>query len=390
MSGYITAQGLILFLTIYGLFYTERPYCLMSAAGLLMVVVTVENLSDKRSAATVLPKMILTAVCCVISHGFCMFLLWEQIAADCRGKIRIMFPPILFAVWQLFCRRQDLADALPIMIVEMAVLTAASALLWYIQKLFERYADYREQMSQAIGMLALNELKEKKMNRMLMLQSSMAERNARLEERENISRNIHNSVGHTITAASMALDAAETLWEFDSDRALDKVRSANKRIHTGLESIRHAVRVLDAETENISLDDFILELEAVVEQFTMDADVKVHFDKEVFCPNLMIVHEHTEFFTGAVQELFTNGQKHGHAAHFTLQLLADSSHIKITVADNGKSDFKEQDANRLLRDGFGLKKILQYIEKNGGSTKFTNENGFRTEMTIPIEFTNAG
>lgn len=385
MEKYFTTQTLIFILTIYGLFYTDRHYGLLGAAGLLMVVVTIENISDKRSTVIVLSQIILAAGCCVISNGFLMFLLWERIDADGKSKRRIWYPPVLFGMWQFICSGRDFADVFAIVIVEMLVLAAVSALLRCFQKLLEWYADYRNRMSQAIGKLALSELREKKMNRMLLLESGMAERNARLEERENIGRNIHNSVGHTITAASMALDAAEALWEIDQDRALDKVKSANKRIHTGLESIRHAVRVLDVEAKNISLDDFILELEAVIWQFTLDADVKVHFDKEIFCPDLMIAHEHTEFFTGAVQELFTNGQKHGHASHFTLQILADSSHIKITVADNGDSDFKVQDAGRLISDGFGLKKIMQYIEKNGGSTRFVNENGFRTEMAIPIE-----
>ena len=144
------------------------------------------------------------------------------------------------------------------------------------------------------------------------MQNNIIERNARLEERENISRNIHNSVGHTITAASMALEAAGMLWESDPLRAAEKTRVANERIKTGLESIRHAVRVLDEETENISIGDFKMELEAIIDNFKMDTDIKVYFDMELVSKpgqDIQIPHEHTEFLTGALRELLTNGVK---------------------------------------------------------------------------------
>ena len=240
-------------------------------------------------------------------------------------------------------------------------------------------------MSLSMGRLALSELEEKKLNRSLLMQSAIAERNARLEERENISRSIHNSVGHTITAASVALDAAEVLWEADADRALKKVQTANERMKQGLASIRHAVRVLDDEAERITIDDFLLELSVIADKFMMDTDCQVHWDLEILAPELTIVHEHTEFLTGAVEELLSNGVRHGHANHFTLHLLADSGHMKLTVTDNGAGDFDEHNAYSRIQNGFGLRKILQYVERNGGAASFANENGFRAVISLPLE-----
>ena len=59
----------------------------------------------------------------------------------------------------------------------------------------------------------LNEMHEKRLNQELTKQNYLADKNARLVERENISRNIHNSVGHSITAAIMTLDAADMLYD---------------------------------------------------------------------------------------------------------------------------------------------------------------------------------
>lgn len=66
-------------------------------------------------------------------------------------------------------------------------------------------------------------------------------------ERENISRNIHNSVGHSITAAIMTLDAADMLYDVNPYEARKRMNDANNRIRVSLESIRRALRVLDDE-----------------------------------------------------------------------------------------------------------------------------------------------
>ena len=87
---------------------------------------------------------------------------------------------------------------------------------------------------------------QKKLAKELVIKNYLADKNARLEERENISRNIHNSVGHSITAAIMTLDAADMLYDTAPDKAREKMNTANERIRTGLEAIRQAVRVLDS------------------------------------------------------------------------------------------------------------------------------------------------
>lgn len=116
------------------------------------------------------------------------------------------------------------------------------------------------------------------MNRELVIKNYLADKNARLEERENISRNIHNSVGHSITAAIMTLDAADLLSEKDPNQAREKLNAANRRIRTGLEAIRHAVRVLDEESESISAWDFLQELNDLTDSFVMDTTVQVYQD----------------------------------------------------------------------------------------------------------------
>lgn len=381
MNSFFRTQALTIILAVYGLFYTEVPYYLLCTAGFLLFVFTLENISDERNNFIIIIKVVLCIIFCILSDGFLIFLLFGQAGYK---RTSFIMPPVIYAVVQTVCNINCFFGIFPVLLVKIIVVLALSVAIWYVQKAMEAYADYKDKIILSMQKLALSGFAEKKLNHALVMQNNIIERNARLEERENISRNIHNSVGHTITAASMALDAAGMLWETDPARAACKVEIANERIQSGLESIRHAVRVLDEESENIHINDFKMELEAVIDNFIMDTEIKVYFDMEIIEPELWIPHEHTEFLTGAVGELLVNGVKHGKADQFTILLSADSSHLKVSVADNGNSSINSENAMHRIQNGFGIKKIINYTEKTGGRTEFKNNNGFFAEVMIPL------
>lgn len=381
MEDFLRTQFLTIILTIYSFFYTDRPYYILCASGLLLVVFTMENLLEKKSFLIIAVKIVLFLFICVLQEGVISFLLFGQAGYKRTGFV---LPPFIYFLFQLFYNRKDFLMAFPLIIVNTLILFIISVLIWYLQNVTEKYIDYKKKLMDSVKQLALSGLAEKKLNHMLVMQNNVIERNARLEERENIIRNIHNSAGHTLTAASMALEAAGMLWETDPVMAADKTEAANERIKMGLEAIRHAVRVLDKEITNISISDFIMELEAVIDNFSMDTNIKVYFGMEMADGSLQIPHEHTEFLSGAVQELLSNGVKHGGADKFTVWLMADSMHILISVKDNGKSIFNSENALQKIQDGFGIKKIIAYVKKAGGSTVFKNDNGFYAEIIIPV------
>ena len=66
------------------------------------------------------------------------------------------------------------------------------------------------------------------------LQKSITLQKIKYDEREQISRDIHNSVGHTIMAAIMSLDAAEAVYNIDFEKAIEKVKFANIRMRESL------------------------------------------------------------------------------------------------------------------------------------------------------------
>jgi len=302
---------------------------------------------------------------------------------ECRIKksVQVILPPVVYFISHIIWQKQ----ATPDLLFHTLLLAAISAGISLAEKWITAYFSIKNQNLQAVSITALSEMYEKKLNKELMIKNYLADKNARLEERETISRNIHNSVGHSITAAIMALDAADMLFDTSPEKAREKMNTAKERIRAGLNSIRHAVRVLDQENTFISLSDFISGLISVTDNFIMDTCIQIHTNFPDPDLELYIPHEHTEFLTGAMQELLTNGVRHGNADLFIVYLTADSRHIKLSVLDNGTSNFCPENAQEKIRDGFGLKKLISYATRCGGSAIFENHHGFQSIITLPIK-----
>lgn len=377
---FIQAEALLLILTILSLSTSPYPYLCMLIAGVLMVVFTLRSLSEETDRLIFAVQVILSAVFAVAAGEALSFLIFYECRLGKRPRLQILFPSIVYCVYGVAVRR----EALPQIICNLLILAAISGAFSLAGRLIENYLSAKTQISRAVSVTAVNEMYEKKLNKELTIKNFLADKNARLEERENISRNIHNSVGHSITAAIMTLDAADMLFDTSPDKAREKMNLANERIRTSLSAIRHAVRVLDSENEYISMSDFIKELNAVIDSFVMDTTIDVRTDFVNVDVDLCIPREHTEFLTGAVQELLTNGVRHGGADRFGLSLTADSGHIKLKLSDNGRSDFSEENCHERIRNGFGLKKLISYAEKCGGTAVFLNKSGFQSELTLPL------
>ncbi|MGN0153222.1 MAG: sensor histidine kinase [Lachnospiraceae bacterium] len=295
--------------------------------------------------------------------------------------MRIYLPAIIYAVVFFIGHKGNTAEG----IVQMMCLLLLSAGIYGVEALVDNYIEAKSRIAYAVTITSVNEMYQKKLNQELRLKNYLIDKNARLEERENISRNIHNSVGHSITAAIMTLDAADMLFEREPEQAREKMHIAKGRIREGLENIRHAVRVLDTENTSIAIIDFIKELQDIIHNFVMDTQIKVRADFPEEKKEQPLPHEHTEFLTGALQELLTNGVKHGKADFFVVSVVVDSSHIRLCVSDNGNSFLHKGIKKQRIEQGYGLKKIISYTKRCGGTTHITEDNGWMTEITLPLE-----
>lgn len=380
MERFVGETILIVILTVWGCFTTKEPYILILISGLLLCNVCYGSLSEEEKTVSKLIQIVLLIFFVMFSGNRLSYLVLGKISISKYKVLKNILPCLVYLIFGTLMKE----ETLPYIVCNTLVLAIISMLISVIQLMLEKYISATGQISQTVSVTAVNEMYAKKLNQELVIKNYLSDKNARLEERENISRNIHNSVGHSITAAIMTLDAADMLYDTAPDKAREKMNTANVRIRTSLESIRQAVRVLDSENKFVSISDFISELTAVTDSFVMDTSIKVYADFGAVMEDVVIPHEHTEFLSGAMQELLSNGVRHGNADAFTVTLVADSRNLKLKVSDNGKSDFSAENQRERIDNGFGLKKMISYVKKCGGSASFSNDNGFKAELAIKL------
>ncbi|MBQ4283054.1 MAG: hypothetical protein IJB96_03900 [Lachnospira sp.] len=384
MIEFIKSEVFVIILTVISLTCTRYPLWLLLVASLVVILFCVRSLEEdnafKTRSAMWWVQLALFFIFCLLAGEWFSYLIFSESNTRKFKWDNVLVPSVLYVVVSLISQRGGLA----IHLLYMILLLVIAAVMQGMQLGLRTYMEAQSKVGNVVKVSALNELYQRKLNQELTLKNFLADKNARLEERENISRNIHNSVGHSITAAIMTLDAADMIYDVKPELARERMHVAQDRIKGSLESIRHAVRMLDKEAESISCDDFEKTLLTVADEFAMDTSIKIRTTFTRIADSVQIPHEHVEFLTGALQELLTNGVKHGNADVFDVQVISDSSHIKLSVKDNGKSGFNDENRDIKIKNGFGLKKIDSYVRSCGGEMAVTAVEGFRCEITLPL------
>lgn len=373
---------IIIILTMISLFTSQSPELFIVAAAMLMVLATYESFHEDKSRIIPALEFILMAFFAVLSGGFAGFLVFFFLKGV-RESIRIIMGVCSFLFVVLMMERNMPFAMCIVKTLFLAIAFLFLALLYHLMEGIEkRKASEKEKLIAS----NISEMHEKRLNEQLVAQNFLVEKNARLLERENISRNIHNSVGHSITAAIMTLDAADMLYDVRPEEARKRMNDAGERIRGSLESIRRAVRVLDEDSTEILSGDLKYEMENIINEFVMDTNIRVDHDFSQLTEDIRIPHDHETFLTGVLQEMLTNGVKHGNASEFVVILFGDTAHIRLEVSDNGHSDFDSLNSKSRIENGFGIRKIISYVEKHGGKTVFVNDNGFKGMVELPIIF----
>lgn len=222
----------------------------------------------------------------------------------------------------------------------------------------------------------------------LELQKSIDLQKIKYYEREQISMDIHNSVGHTIMAAIMSLDAAEVVYNIDSDKAMRKIKFANIRMRESLESIRKAVRAINSNMDEHTIEDMVSLLNVNVDKLKKDFNIKIRTKivySEQELKKLSFSIKKIDFWIGALQELVTNSIKHGNATAIIVMININGSIIRMIVQDNGTGIESMENSEGLLASGFGIRKIKDYLVSIGGTLNMENQEGMMVTLIMPIK-----
>jgi signal transduction histidine kinase len=189
----------------------------------------------------------------------------------------------------------------------------------------------------------------------------MAERvvAAQEEERQRISRELHDDLGqalttHLITLRNLQQDLSlsrETLFE-----RLQTLYDQSYEIFVKIRGIARDLRppVLDALGLKVAMQTYCTE-------FTRRTHLPVIFEAEQSLPDLPDAYNITLYRT--LQEALTNVIKHAHASQVWVDLSMDDDEVTLTIQDNGIGFGEEQPGS----NGIGLAGLRERITIAGGT-----------------------
>jgi len=201
---------------------------------------------------------------------------------------------------------------------------------------------------------------------------------AQEDERKNISRELHDEVGQTLTALRVELGNLEKL-RFGPDQAFREHLDDAKGL--AAETMR-SVRNLAAGLRPSILDDLGLgpALEWQAREFSRRTGIPVEVLWEGLPPELPDGHRTCLY--RVVQEALTNCARHADAHEIRIALHTESGRLSLTVEDDGKG--LENGQGNLDRGGLGLVGIEERIRELGGALAIRSQAGKGTWLNASI------
>lgn len=186
--------------------------------------------------------------------------------------------------------------------------------------------------------------------------------NAILNERNRLSRDIHDSLGH-LTSRGILQIGAMLVTEKDEARK-QALLGLKTTLSEGMNEVRRSLHGF--QNESILLKE---ELEKIITGFS-------------FCPvdftfssgsNFALKFKYSVIFI--VQEALTNISRHSSATKASISFIEMEEKVYLKITDNGT-------ASKIGTDGMGLYSIRKRAEELSGKAEFSVDKGFRIFITL--------
>ncbi|MCX7923775.1 MAG: sensor histidine kinase [Clostridia bacterium] len=192
-----------------------------------------------------------------------------------------------------------------------------------------------------------------------------------LKERNRIAREIHDTVGHTLTTVLIEIEAGKRLMQKKPDLAEEKLELAQEQVRKGLNDIRKSVRMLK---EGSDLMTFIPSIHSLIEETEKHTGVSV---KCIFADLPKMSAEQEKLLYRALQEGLTNGIRHGHGTEFEFTLEICDGRLYFILKDNG-------DGFDHITLGFGLTVMKERVKELDGNFDIFSQKGQGCCLRIDI------
>lgn len=200
------------------------------------------------------------------------------------------------------------------------------------------------------------------LNRELLATRELLSEHSRQAERLRIARDLHDLLGHHLTAQILQLEVATHLTEGQGRQKVEQALALGKLL---LSDLRTAVSEL-REDAPINFHDAVMKLVPNIPGIKLELDFSTDLGEIRLAETLL----------RCTREALTNVLRHSNATHCRISFNNEQSNYVLRIHDNGPK-------RESVAPGNGLKGIKERVEEAGGSVGWRAENGFMLEITLP-------
>ncbi|UCD08653.1 MAG: sensor histidine kinase [Dehalococcoidales bacterium] len=208
------------------------------------------------------------------------------------------------------------------------------------------------------------------------------EREAIIEERRRIAREMHDGVAQSIGYLNMKTKLVSDSVSLDNtEQAVKELSEIQKVVQGTYDDIRESIDQLSHEIRNVPI---ISALSTYIVEFSTSNEIKVDFDYPRPFPDLSPVAELQ--LLRIAQEALTNIRRHASATEVEIRLERSDETVDMMIKDNGQGFSLEKLEDSPL--GYhGLNIIKERAETLGGELHISTSRGEGTALmvTLPLD-----
>ncbi|PIE96160.1 helix-turn-helix transcriptional regulator [Bacillus fungorum] len=199
---------------------------------------------------------------------------------------------------------------------------------------------------------------------------SQIERITLLEERDRLSKDLHDTMGHSYTSIIMGMEILRTeLATKDGEQKLDSLLQLARN---GMEEARTYLHQMDSPQESLPLT---VTLQQLAEEFQKHAKVNVR--TRIIGEEYMVSKQAKMTLYRSLQESLTNAVRHGYSTEIIVSLHFEPQQTRLDVQDNG-CGVEE------WKDGFGITVMKERAIQLQGRVTVYSEKGEGTLISCVL------
>jgi signal transduction histidine kinase len=185
------------------------------------------------------------------------------------------------------------------------------------------------------------------------------------DERIRIARDLHDVLGHQLTALSLQLEVASHVKEDEKQRHIQQAKAISGLLLSDVRETVSEIRLKKDLELRESLTALTEGLPGLKVDLIMDLD------------DSLVDARQGEVIFRCVQEALTNTTKHANASHCKIRLSDDGRHLVLSVEDDGNDDTE-------IKPGNGLAGMAERVAKIDGQLNYQNTpEGFVLTVKLP-------